>query len=670
MAPDRFFSLTLTGIVFVLYISISYSQVNFTANTTVPGYFGVFNYGYNPGYYPPFNDAQLANLGIAAGSHSLRGSLYDWFLVTYGLGTRTADFAYYGNSLGMTDLTLFLSGPSNAHRDPLKYGTCTYQSNMFKNMYAPIWDGGKNGTAVNDTNYFAKYVYEVVTTYGANIKFYEIWNEPDFTYNTTAANALPGTSGNWWQNNPNPCDLANTRAPAFLYNRLLRIGYEVIKYYNPKAFIATGGIGYSSYLDVILRNTDNPVDGSVTSNYPLKGGAYFDVLSYHSYPQYDTQYWSNTKNAFVYSRNSDSASDSVFTFKDELEKVLFSRGYNGTTYPKKHVILTETNIPRRHYPGVNQIGSSTAQRNFIVKTMVKAQQNNLKQVYVYVIGDSQDSANSVPDGFDLMGLYLNLNKSTPSTAKLSPTGKALKTLSTLVFGYTYDSLKTYKLLLPSSISGGVFTKSGNKDVYVLWAKTIIDNSEVALAKYSFPSALSVTGYTSKSWDHATTYLSSTFSGHTVTLTGSPVFITLSQLTTTSIAVSTTSSTQTTTSFSTTTSISTTTSTSTNTPTTPAQNNVGNVTGIASSQETSNITFSPNPFSNGFSLRFNLQEGQFVSIRQYDIQGKIVATWVDNEYFPAGENVRQFLTSNLPGGLYFLEFKSTKIHQLFKVVKID
>ena len=35
-----------------------------------------------------------------------------------------------------------------------------------------------------------------------------------------------------------------------------------------------------------MRYTDNPKDGSVTSDYPALGGAYFDADAYHQYPKY------------------------------------------------------------------------------------------------------------------------------------------------------------------------------------------------------------------------------------------------------------------------------------------------------------------------------------------------------------------------------------------------
>jgi len=55
---------------------------------------------------------------------------------------------------------------------------------------------------------------------------------------------------------------------------MLRIAWEVIKKYQPNEYVCMGS-GYPAFVDVILRNTDNPTDGSVTTDYPNKGGSYF-----------------------------------------------------------------------------------------------------------------------------------------------------------------------------------------------------------------------------------------------------------------------------------------------------------------------------------------------------------------------------------------------------------
>ena len=96
----------------------------------------------------------------------------------------------------------------------------------------------------------------------------------------------PGQPGNWWENNPDPCDY-KLRAPIFHYIRTLRISYEVIKSIAPDDYVCIAGLGFDSFLDALLRNTDNPDDGKVTAEYPLGAGAYFDVVGFHVYPHID-----------------------------------------------------------------------------------------------------------------------------------------------------------------------------------------------------------------------------------------------------------------------------------------------------------------------------------------------------------------------------------------------
>lgn len=77
------------------------------------------------------------------------------------------------------------------------------------------------------------------------------------------------------------------KAPPF-YIRTLRISYEVIKSVDPDALVAVGGLGWPSFLDVICRYTDEPFEGGEEPDrYPLKGGAYFDCMSFDSYPHLD-----------------------------------------------------------------------------------------------------------------------------------------------------------------------------------------------------------------------------------------------------------------------------------------------------------------------------------------------------------------------------------------------
>ncbi|GAL85878.1 hypothetical protein MYP_3107 [Sporocytophaga myxococcoides] len=519
--------------IFVIFSITSYAQKpTFTANDVVEPYSGIFAYGTNPGYYSGFNnnaptDKLLSDLMEKAGLYSMRPKLNDKFVEDYGINVRLNEFKYYVENKKMHDITLFLDGDILAAHQSTETITCsskTLPSKVFKNMYLPIWDtSDPNKTPINENNYYAYFVYKVIQTYGDYIKFVEVWNEPDFTY-SGLGDKNKGEAGNWFDNEPNPCDLPNLNASIPQYVRLLRITYEVVKALKPSLYVTTGGIGYASFLDAMLRVTDNPDGGKVSAEYPLKGGAYFDVLSYHSYPQYNQRIWNTSKGDFDYFRHSDKAVQAMLDQRAKLDNVLNKFGYNGITYPEKIWIITETNIPRKTYTDATWIGSPEAQRNFVVKAFVKAQMNRIVQLYTYKLGDDTDeSASTSPkQGMDLMGMYYNLNKATPATAKITPAGIATKSLTSLIHGSVYDPDKTAALNLPEKADGAAFTK-GNDTYYVLWAKTSIDRSESATVQYTLPGT-PASGAMLYSWDYSTTNKGQAVTGTSITLTGSPIVL--------------------------------------------------------------------------------------------------------------------------------------------------
>jgi len=198
-----------------------WAQPNYTANDVVPPLNDQFRYGVNLHYFPNWGtqDTTLANIAagnpaqniIGAGATTLRPSLPEWFVNQFGYNVRGFAFDHY-ETLGLTNHTVFLEGPEAAHQDMTQY--CPGQSSaLFQNMYLPIWDDGTDGTPINENNYFAYYVYNTVLTYKDHVKFWEIWNEPDYTF-TSAAYDEPGTPGNWWENDPEPCDL-QIKAPIY-----------------------------------------------------------------------------------------------------------------------------------------------------------------------------------------------------------------------------------------------------------------------------------------------------------------------------------------------------------------------------------------------------------------------------------------------------------------------
>jgi uncharacterized protein YjdB len=478
------------------------AQVNYNANNHTTTYNDYFLYGSNMTSPPSgWDDKNLAEILIGnpagnvagAGATSLRPAMYEWFVNDWSYDVRLNEFKYY-QRLGAKNNTIFLNGPSDAHIDKTPY--CSGKSSkIFSNLYEPIWVNG----AINNNNYYAKYVYNVAKTYGPYVKFWEVWNEPDMASSWQATQT-------WGTTNPNSCDLTNLYAPVQRYVRMLRITYEVVKSVSPDAFICIGGIGYPSFLEAILRNTDNPTDGSVSGEYTLKGGAWFDCLSYHIYPMY---YLRNT-------RNSDVAAKSIVTYKNDYEAVLTKYGYNGTTYPKKEFIITECNIPSKSANGY--IGSDEAQRNFLIKAAVTCQKSNIHGLYVFQVHDTGN------DSFGSMGLYEKITGGKPADAKPKSSAAAWRTASSLLKERRFANTETAALQLPENVDGGAFYSEKDKNyIYVLWAKQTGDNTESGTATYSFPAAMNVKTMTMYSWDQK----ESTASGKSINLTGSPVFVKVS-----------------------------------------------------------------------------------------------------------------------------------------------
>ena len=173
----------------------------------------------------------------------------------------------------MKDNTLIVGFAHPDHADPVQH--CPgVQSDMFANLYEPIFDGGLNGTPVNENNYFARYMWDLLESVGDHVKFWEVWNEPGFDFSGAKGWLQPGQPGNWWENNPDPCDY-KLQAPIFHFVRTMRIAYQVVKTHSPDDYVVLSGLGFESFLDAVLRNTDNPNGGGVTSEYPLGGGVVY-----------------------------------------------------------------------------------------------------------------------------------------------------------------------------------------------------------------------------------------------------------------------------------------------------------------------------------------------------------------------------------------------------------
>ncbi|MBE2280913.1 MAG: T9SS type A sorting domain-containing protein [Ignavibacteriaceae bacterium] len=75
---------------------------------------------------------------------------------------------------------------------------------------------------------------------------------------------------------------------------------------------------------------------------------------------------------------------------------------------------------------------------------------------------------------------------------------------------------------------------------------------------------------------------------------------------------------------------------------------------------------PNPFNPETNIKFSISEGSDVSLKVFDLQGKIVQDIVTG-YFNAGEYEFKFDASNFASGIYYYEFKSNNFKQSKKMV---
>jgi len=343
--------------------------------------------GYIGGYW---DDARNSNLAALAGLDGQRKKLPENHLVRWGYGIERGD-CKANNDLGIYDLIAYLATPDGPHSSNPNNAENSPPLNLYKN----IWN--EDGT-VNEENYWAYYVYQVVQNYKDYVLIYEVWNEPDYTRSYDKIDS-------WYESPPDPSILSHWNGDIFSYIRLLRITYEVVKKYHPEGYVATGGLGYDSFLDAILRYTDNPDGGKITPEYPAQGGAYFDCQSFHKYPKYgtfDVQTGINYKNY-----TSDCYAMNMMALKRNHEYVIKKYGFDGKKYPEKIYICSESGVD-----SAGEYGSDLIKRNFNLKAPLYALEHGVTQLHYFTTVDygSEGSGDYLPgissktldDALDLM----------------------------------------------------------------------------------------------------------------------------------------------------------------------------------------------------------------------------------------------------------------------------
>jgi len=514
-----------------LFMSLSLSgQVTYTANDINPAYTGRFRPGVNLRYLPPWNTFQLGELAAGnpalgvrgVGARSTRPGLFDNVLDEYGYGLNVDAYDYF-RDLGMSELTAIVGFPSDRHRawSDRHCPTTEKWNELFDGIYEPIWDDGTDGTPYNEDNEYAAYLYQIVTTYTDDVRFWEIWNEPGL-YKGDDSQVFwgePDYPGSWWVNDPDPCDYS-LHAPIEHFVRTLRISYEIIKTISPDDYVAIAGVGSQSFLDAILRNTDNPDDGSITADYPNLGGAYIDVLGFHTYPHLDGSTSFSPDNYFE--RHSDGAADGLINRRlGGYQQVLYNYGYDGITYPKKQHICTEINVPREIFSG-SYFGGEDEVINFIGKAVIGIKTSGVHQMHVYSISDKVEEQDADFE-FDLMGLYKKLEGVSPYNQELNDEGIAYKTIADLIYPTEYDEARTMQLNAQPGTRAYAFAKTDGGYLYALWAETQIDLSESASATYSFPAGLNVGQLTQYEWDYSETQNTTQVSPNNIQLDARPIY---------------------------------------------------------------------------------------------------------------------------------------------------
>jgi flagellar hook assembly protein FlgD len=75
---------------------------------------------------------------------------------------------------------------------------------------------------------------------------------------------------------------------------------------------------------------------------------------------------------------------------------------------------------------------------------------------------------------------------------------------------------------------------------------------------------------------------------------------------------------------------------------------------------------PNPFASTTHISFTLKENTKVLIQVHDINGKTIATLI-NDTLPEGRHYCDWAPDNVPAGLYYLVLNSGKFIQVKKMV---
>ncbi|HFB99223.1 MAG TPA: T9SS type A sorting domain-containing protein [Phaeodactylibacter sp.] len=287
--------------------------------------------------------------------------------------------------------------------------------------------------------------------------------------------------------------------------------------------------------------------------------------------------------------------------------------------------MTETTIPRKSFEDF--IGSDEAARNYAMKVQIAAYQNGIRQVALYQLAD-QAIFDDAQNWLEMSGLYQQISTVQPYEVTLNESGIACRTMTQMLWGRAFDPNATDALNLSDEVRGGAFIDMQMGDtIYVLWAKTEMDQSESASASFSFPSNLNFTTVEKREWNHSVTDEVTILNPDNIALNGTPLFF----------------------------------------------KGVigGDPVNTHEVDLTKTVLVLPNPFGEFFQLKFELIKLNNVNLEIYNVQGMKIYEWSENDMLEGEHTILINELKPFSAGMYFGKLTiDGKKSQTFKLLKMQ
>jgi hypothetical protein len=183
------------------------------------------------------------------------------------------------------------------------------------------------------------------------VLYWEFYNEPDNNSDI--------------QGNPNYTPPTHWGDHGAAYANMLMTVYPVIKAANPQAKVVLGGLAMDWFEDV-----GGPfVESFLPDVLAAGGGNYFDVMNFHSYPAFNSNW-------------TDNEGPGLLEKTDHIRTLLQNAGYN------KPIIVTEAGWFSNERPGSAMTGSPEIQSRYVVKLFTQSMAADLELMIWWLLVDS------------------------------------------------------------------------------------------------------------------------------------------------------------------------------------------------------------------------------------------------------------------------------------------